>query len=490
LELETRDCGQSGAGQPLGHYGQLDLGSLAGSIHFVGIGGIGMSGIARLLIAQGVSVSGSDREANSITEQLARLGARISIGHRPENIDGAGAIVVSTAITESNPELVAARANGLPVWHRAQLLWHLSHSSKLIAVSGTHGKTTTTGMIAQVLLDGGLAPSVAIGGVFPKIGANAALGSGEFFVAEADESDGTHAHAESYIALITNIEADHLENFPGGIEQIRDNMVSFANSARQSVIICADDLGCRLIRSSISRPVLTYGLASASPDADYTYESLPGFAMKVSKSGTPLGELELKVPGEHNKLNALAAAVVGLELGLDFSEIARALFSFGGVGRRFEILGREREITVVDDYAHHPTEVVATLEAAVQYRRQSEAQASRVVIVFQPHQPRRLKDLWEEFCTCFQQADLVLLTDIYIARGKPIEGITSESFAQAVKHASVRYLSGPVSELPGQILSHLQPGDMVLTVGAGDITKVGPEILRLLRQGRCDGRDT
>ncbi len=494
LELEIRDCGQSISRQSLKDRARVDLSESTGSVHFVGIGGIGMSALAKLLLGQGIAVSGSDREANPITDELARLGARICFGHNAHNVEGAGAVVVSTAITGDNPEIVAAHTRGLPVWHRSDLLAWLSRHSTLVAVSGTHGKTTTTAMVAQVLLDCGLDPSIVIGGVFSRIGSNAQLGSGHYFVSEADESDGTHANAESHIALVTNIEADHLENYPGGIEQIRDNMVSFANLSSKSTVICQDDLGCRLIRPRITRPIITYGLQTTSPDADYTYESLPGFAMRVLKSGTPLGEIALKVPGEHNKLNCLAASIIGLELGLDFQAIAAALSSFAGVARRFQIIGQQQGITVIDDYAHHPTEIAATLKAAVEYSHQATMSAgvnvppARVVAVFQPHQPRRLKDLWDEFCRCFDYADLVLITDVYIARGKPIEGITSEHLVGAVKHANVRYIPGISSDLAGEIVKFLQPGDLVLTIGAGDITKVGPEILRLVPPGLNHGR--
>ncbi len=488
MELETTGFEQARHSGDVPVSAQIDLAKIAGSIHFVGIGGIGMSALARLLLAKGMSVSGSDRAENTTTVELAELGARISIEHVAANVDGAGAIVVSTAITQENPELLAARQRGLPVWHRSQLLAALSEPYKLIAVSGTHGKTTTTGMVSQVLLDGGLDPTVVVGGIFPRIGSNAILGAGEYFVAEADESDATHSSMHSYIALITNIEADHLENYPGGIEQIRDCMVSFANSSRGAVILCADDPGCRLIRPRLNGRVVTYGSAAVSSDADYTYESLSGFGMKIFQARKLLGSLSLHVPGEHNKLDALAAAATGLELGLSFTQVAAALESFSAVARRFQVLGQEAGVTVVDDYAHHPTEVAATLQGAVQYLDGKAGSQGRVVAVFQPHQPSRLRDLWQEFCGAFTQSDLVLLTDVYVARGKPIAGVDSESFAAAIKHENVQYLSGKTAELPEKIVAHIEPGDLVLTIGAGDITKVGWEILRLLKQGHGDGR--
>jgi UDP-N-acetylmuramate--alanine ligase len=488
LELNAAGFEQTQQSGKLSQSARIDLGKITGAVHFVGIGGIGMSALARLLLARGVPVSGSDRSESTTSVELADLGARITIGHQASNIDGAGAIVVSTAITQDNPEMVAARTKGLPVWHRSDLLKVLAKTSKLIAVSGTHGKTTTTGMVAQVLLDGALDPTVVVGGIFPRIGSNAFLGAGEYFVAEADESDGTHAGMQSHIALITNIEADHLENYPGGIEQIRDYMVSFANSSVWGTVLCADDPGCRQVRPRLKGRVITYGRSSVSPDADYTYESLPGFRMRIFQSGKPLGELSLHVPGEHNKQNALAAAVVGFELGLTWAQVSGALESFSAVARRFQLLGQENDILIVDDYAHHPTEVAATLEGARTYQSGERKSKGRVVAIFQPHQPARLRDLWDDFCQSFVRADLVLLTDVYVARGAAIEGINSERFASAIKHGNVRYLPGKTGELPAKIVEHLQPGDLVLTIGAGDITKVGWEILRLLKQGHVNGR--
>ncbi|MBI4532926.1 MAG: UDP-N-acetylmuramate--L-alanine ligase [Candidatus Melainabacteria bacterium] len=494
--METTNCGQSQQGPMLAQSVELDLQKITGSVHFIGIGGIGMSAIAKLLMAQGVAVSGSDREGGPAIQQLVAAGARIVLGHSAENLDGASAVVISTAIARDNPELLAARNRSLPIWHRSALLAYLSQSSKLIAVSGTHGKTTTTAMVAQVLLDLGLSPSVVVGGIFRRIGSNAYLGSGEYFVAEADESDGTHAHTASYMALVTNIESDHLEHYPRGIEQIRDNMVVFANNTKWGTIICQDDLGCRLIRPRIQGRVISYGNVLTSPDADYTYESLPGFSFKVSKAGITVGEVTLAVPGEHNKLNALAACVVAMELGLSFPQIANSLKAFQSVNRRFEIIGQRANILVVDDYAHHPTEVAATLKATHQYLANSPAQASnssskrRVVAVFQPHQPGRLRDLWDEFCGAFRLADVVLVTDIYIARGLAIEGITSERFASAIQHPCVHFIPGKSVELAKGILPYLQSGDIVLTIGAGDITKVGSEILSLLTQQASHGKDT
>lgn len=466
---------------------KVDLNTLSGSVHLIGIGGIGMSALARILLAKGMPVSGSDREETPITKELAKLGAQIKIGHKESNCDGAGLIIVSTAITESNPEYAQALKRSIPVWHRSQLLAYLSKGSKLIAVSGTHGKTTTTGIIAEVLLDAGLDPSIVVGGIFGRIKANGYKGGGDIFVAETDESDGTHSHVQSHIAVITNIEAEHLENYPGGLEQIRDNMVSFANGAQKSTVICLDDAGCRLVRPRLQGTVLTYG--SFGSNADFVYSEASDGAMKVFKGETELGTINLKVPGAHNKLNALCALVVGLEVGLTFAQIASGLEAFAGVNRRFQVIGQSEGVLVVDDYAHHPTEVQATLNAANQYKKTMNAngafKAKRVVAIFQPHQPGRLRDLWDEFCSSFELADLVLVTDIYVARGSAIEGITSEKFVSAMKHANAKHLGGPICELPSKVVPYLQPGDLVLTIGAGDITKLGLPLLdelKLLKQ--------
>ncbi len=465
---------------------ELKLETLAEPVHFIGIGGIGMSALARLLLREGKAVSGSDKQAGEITNELAELGAQIFIGHVAENVAQAGSLVISTAIVNENPELSAARNKNLPVYHRSQMLAALGAKSKVVAVTGTHGKTTTTGMVAQVLIDGGLDPSVVVGGIFERIGSNARFGQGGYFVAEADESDGTHAKLPSHLAIITNIEPDHLENYPGGMAQIEEAMLEFASHSDKKVIVCVDDKGCKNLLKRIAKPTVTYGRSDLAPEADYRYESLPGFGMRVFKGATLLGELTMKVPGEHNKQNALAAIVSGMELGMPFETAARSLENFGGVARRFQIKGEVEGTVVVDDYAHHPTEVIATLQAAQQYLIAQSAgkPKSRIVAVFQPHQPGRLRDLWQEFLKSFEGADLVLITDIYVARGGAIEGITTERFVSEMNHANVKHLAGKTIDLPAQIAGHLQPNDLVLTIGAGDITDVGSELIKCLKKSQ------
>jgi UDP-N-acetylmuramate--alanine ligase len=462
-----------------------DLSQVDGPIHLVGIGGIGMSALARLLLASNRSVSGSDKQASEITRELANLGATIHIGHQESNLAKAKALVVSTAITADNPELALALKNGLPVFHRSRVLAALAKGQKMIAVSGTHGKTTTTGMIAQVLIDCGLDPSVVIGGIFSHIKANAVAGKGEYFVAESDESDGTHASLDSEIAVLTNVEADHLENYPGGMEQIYKAMADFGNRARLATVICDDDSGCQAVLPHLKGKVISYGLQKSKSTASFKYESLKGFAMRVYKSDKVLGELELSVPGEHNKLNALAAIVVACELGLNFSDVCASLHEFKGVDRRFQFIGEAKGIMIIDDYAHHPTEIVATLKAArsfINERQRLGEPARRLVVAFQPHQPGRLRDFWDEFRQAFLDSDLLLVSDVYVARGGQIEGINSKRFAQEVQHSNCHYLSGPTADLAPAILKHLKGNDLVITVGAGDITTVGPNLIHLLKQ--------
>ncbi len=465
--------------------GNCELSGLTGPIHLMGIGGIGMSALARLLLDRGIAVKGSDKSESEITKQLTDLGAKIFVGHNISNIEGAAAVVVSTAITQDNPELAYAKANKIPVWHRSELLAALTVGKKVVAVSGTHGKTTTTGMIGQMLTDGKLDPSIVVGGIFTKIKANARAGKGSLFVTEADESDGTHVRLKSEIAVITNIESDHLENYPGGIEEIYKAMIAFGNNAKKAVVLCYDDAGCRQIIPKLRSKVITYGAAvptDKTDGADYQYESLPGFAFRVLKNGETLGEMVTSVPGEHNKLNALAAVAVGLELGLTFSQIADSLADFRGVDRRFQLIGTAKNVLIVDDYAHHPTEVVATLLAARQYiEANPKGGFKRVVAVFQPHQPGRLKDFWNEFCQCFAHADLVLIADVYIARGTAIPGVDSETLVKEIAHKNVKHLAGKTETLAQQIAPILEPGDLVLTIGAGDITGVGPQLLEILQ---------
>lgn len=449
-----------------------------------------MSALARLLLARGKKVSGSDKQASEITDELQQLGADIHIGHAVNNFVSAGCLVISTAIAGDNPELLKAKELNIPIVHRSEMLAELTRGKKLIGVSGTHGKTTTTGMIAQTLIDGALDPSIVVGGVFPKIKSNARHGDNDYFVAEIDESDGTQTIVQSYISVVTNIETDHLENYPGGLNDIVNAMRKFIDNTQKAVVLCADDARCLQLRDDIlassALQVVTYGLRKADNPCDYSFEPSGSFGMKVYHKDTLLGTIHMSVPGEHNKYNALATAVVALELGMDFKTIAESLKSFSGVNRRFQLLGEEKNILVVDDYAHHPTEVDATCKGAQQYiaenRIKPDGTKARLVILFQPHQPGRLKNHWDEFLKCFDDADSVFISDIYIARGKEIAGVTSEAFVKDLQHPNAQYISGSVSELASKVIPYLQPYDLIMTVGAGDITSVGPKILDLLKQ--------
>ncbi len=455
-----------------------------------------MSALARLALAAGKAVSGSDKADSPLLDELRQKGATIFLGHSAENVRDAALLVVSTAITSENPEAVEAAQRQIPIIHRSAMLAHLTRSKKLVGVSGTHGKTTTTGMIAQILIDGKLDPSVVVGGVFQKINANSRHGESDFFVAEIDESDGTQVGVDSYISVVTNIEGDHLENYPGGLPEIDLAMKKFVLNTTRATVICADDAGCRRLLEAISESVnnfsvITYGQGTEN-SADYTFESTGPFSIVMKKGSTVLGAVELAVPGEHNKYNALATTIIGLELGIDFDTIVKSLATFTGVNRRFQVLGEARGVIVIDDYAHHPTEVDATLKGAKEYLKLKATQRAlassgngagepgRLVALFQPHQPGRLQNHWDAFCNSFTDADLVLVTDIYVARGKGIEGVTSERFAREINHKNVHYIKGQIANLASEVIPFLQPNDILMTIGAGDITGVGPQIIELL----------
>ena len=459
------------------------LDNIQGTIHFAGIGGIGMSALARILLHRGYKVSGSDKHASAITDELKALGAHIFVGHNAENMHDAGALIISTAIVEGNPELDSARSKGLPVYHRSDLLNYLAKGEKLISVTGTHGNTTTTAMVGQVLMSCGFDPSIVVGGVFDHIGANSRNGAGGFFVAESDESDGTHVKAHSFASIITNIEPDHLENYPGGFQDILTSMVKFVQNTASFCVVCTDDSGVKKLLpmlKEVKTRLVSYGKYDAKAPADYSFETLSGFEMMIYKGAKQLGKVSLKVPGDHNKYNITAAIAVAMELSGDFKHAAAAAAQFGGVDRRFQIIGEV--ILVVDDYAHHPTEVAALLNAAREFVKNERGGKGRIVCVFQPHQPGRLKDLWQEFRVCFDQADVAYIGDIYIARGGKIPGIDTPTFVKEVTNNHTHYLPGTASEMAANLLPHLQKDDLVLTVGAGDITTVGPALVNLLKK--------
>ncbi len=449
------------------------------NIHFVGIGGIGMSGIAEVLLNLGYMISGSDLERSDITARLESLGARIFYGHRPSNLTAADVVVKSTAIGEDNPEVMEAHSRNVPVIPRAEMLAELLKLKYSIAVSGCHGKTTTTSIISTALAHGGLDPTMVIGGRLDSIGSNARLGEGGFIVAEADESDGSFLQLNPYIAVITNIDREHLDYYPG-IGEIKDAFLQFANSVPfyGAVILCNDCDNVRDILPRIKRRVVTYGVDDEADfrAADISFNGLTSrFALYHREE--LLGEIEMQVPGLFNVYNAMAAVAVGIELGMEFSTIQGGIHAYKGVHRRLEIKGQAGGVTVVDDYGHHPTEIKAVLAAA------KNVWEGRVIVVFQPHRYTRTKALFDEFLDSFDDASALILTDIYAASEKEIQGVHSMNLSRGIQdhgHGDVMYLSGF-----GEIVDHLcditQPGDVILTLGAGNVWKVGEDLLERLK---------
>ncbi|MDN5344237.1 MAG: UDP-N-acetylmuramate--alanine ligase [Clostridia bacterium] len=460
-----------------------DLGA-GGWTHFVGIGGVGMSGLAQLLLVQGYRVSGSDPKENRFTRQLETQGAVIYHEHKADNLaPGVQEVVISSAIPPDNPEVRAAQQRGLPVIRRGELLARLFNERRGIAVAGAHGKTTTSTLVALALQEGGLDPAAVIGGYVREFAGNTLLGRGPFLVAEADESDGSFLWLEPEIALLTNIEGDHLDHY-GSLERIVAAFTAFLDQVRPGgrAVLCGDDPRLAALACQSKRPVITYSLAG---EADYragdiTLHGLGGKA-RVYFHGSYLGELVLRVPGRHNILNALGAIAVGHQLGLDFPVMARALATFQGVGRRFEILWDDGCTRVIDDYAHHPTEVEATLAAA------SQVGARRVVAVFQPHRFTRTYHLHREFGSAFNQADVVVINDIYAAGEQPLNGVTARLILDEIKrngHPQVFYLP-TLEETLAFLKKSWAPGDLILTMGAGDVWQVGAGLARYLAENQA-----
>ncbi|MEW6448393.1 MAG: UDP-N-acetylmuramate--L-alanine ligase [Bacillota bacterium] len=449
------------------------------NVHFIGIGGVGMSGLAILLLSRGHQVTGSDLKTSAITERLQAKGARIYRGHAQEHLGEAELVVYSSAIQPENPEVMAARERGIPVIRRGELLAEVMRDYTGIAIAGAHGKTTTTAMVAAVLLAGGLDPTVLVGGEWPAIGGNFRLGGSRYFVTEADESDATFLLLSPEVAVVTNVENDHLDYY-GSVETLVEAFREFIsrNQPGRVAVLCYDDPQLREIIREIKTPFITYG---KSPEANYSLQdiSLKGAASAATLYylGEPLGRLELPIPGIHNLLNAACAVAVGCHFGVPFSKAAKALSSFHGVGRRFELLGKARGVCVVDDYAHHPTEIIATIRAARQLN------PKRILAVFQPHRYTRTAILYREFGKAFSGADVVAIGEIYSAGEKPIPGVTAELIRKAVaRHDGREVLRLPAEDGAVFLKGLIRPGDIVLTLGAGDIYKVGAELLRLLEE--------
>ncbi|MFV0361145.1 UDP-N-acetylmuramate--L-alanine ligase [Tropicimonas sp.] len=442
-----------------------------GPIHFVGIGGIGMSGIAEVLMTHGYSVQGSDLKASKITERLERLGARVFIGQRAENLDGAEVVVISSAIKPGNPELDEARRHGLPVVRRAEMLAELMRLKSNVAVAGTHGKTTTTTMVATLLDAGGIDPTVINGGIIHAYGSNARAGQGEWMVVEADESDGTFNRLPATIAIVTNIDPEHMEHW-GSIENLRQGFYDFvSNIPFYGLAVCCTDhpeVQALVGRITDSR-VMTFGCNAQADVRAVNLRSQGGvahFDIELHAEDAVIEECTLPMPGDHNVSNALAAVTVARHLGMKRDEIRAALADFGGVNRRFTRVGEVNGVTIIDDYGHHPVEIAAVLKAARQ------ASDGRVIAVHQPHRYSRLSNLFEEFCACFNEADVVAIAEVYAAGEDPIEGADRDALVAGLVRHGHRHARALLSEddLERLVREQTRPGDMVVCLGAGTIS--------------------
>jgi UDP-N-acetylmuramate--alanine ligase len=443
-------------------------------IHFVGIGGAGMSGIAEILLALKCQVTGSDLKVSEVTERLRGLGAKVFAGHDERQIEGADVLVTSTAVSPDNPEVLEARRRGIPIIPRIEMLAEIARLKHTIAVAGSHGKTTTTSLAALVLQAGNLDPTVVIGGRLHSTGTGARVGKGKYLVAEADESDGSFLKLSPTLAVITNIDDDHLDHWKT-MDALDTGFVDFANKIPfyGAVFMCADDPGVQRVRPRIQRPVVTYGF---SETADLRAEDIrftpAQVSFRVRRGKDMLGLVRWACPGRHNILNALAAIGVGLETGLLFGRIAESLSTFTGVGRRLELKGEAGGVTVVDDYGHHPTEIKATIEALRQRWPDR-----RVVALFQPHRYTRTKQLMEAFATAFTGVDQLFLLDIYPAGEKPLPGVTSDALADRLRAQSVLVERLLPTDDEHRLVPLIRANDVVLTLGAGDVWKWGEKLL-------------
>ena len=444
-------------------------------IHMVGIGGSGMCGIAEVLLDLGHRVTGSELKETATTARLATLGATIHIGHSASNVASPDVVVVSSAVSSENPEVIAARVKKIPVIPRAEMLAELMRLKYCITIAGAHGKTSTTSMTGLLLQDAGMDPTIVIGGRLQALGSHARSGESEFIVAEADESDRSFLKLFATIAVITNIDEEHLDHYTD-LEDIKRSFLLFANKVPfyGAVILCLDNEGNRSILPMIDRKVITYGF---SEEADF--RAVPVLAkenvseFQVFHHGVNLGNVKLNVPGSHNIVNSLAAIAVASQLGISFDTARDSLAHFRGADRRFQMKANANDILIIDDYAHHPSEIQATLNAARQGWNR------RIIAAFQPHRYTRLHHLMEDFSNCFDAADVLVLTDVYAAGEKPIPGVTIEKLASSMKHPNV-ILHKDLDSLPNKVLSLAKAGDMVLFLGAGTITSVADRAAKLL----------
>jgi UDP-N-acetylmuramate--alanine ligase len=452
-------------------------------IHFVGIGGIGMSGIAEVLLNLGYQVSGSDLRHSAVTTRLVKLGASISEGHSAENVAGVEVVIVSSAVARGNPEIVAAHQRHIPVIQRAEMLAELMRLKYGIAIAGMHGKTTTTSMVAAVLAAGGLDPTVVVGGRVDAMGSNARLGKSEYLVAEADESDRSFLKLSPILAVVTNIDREHMDCYRD-MQDVEETFLTFMDSVPfyGAVIACNDDDNLRRLLVGVERRIVTYGRREGSDFQILHLQCGPGNSgvglsqFEVAYRGRELGSFELRVPGEHNVSNATAAIAVGVGLDVPLEVIRLGLAEFNGVDRRFQVIGKADGVTVVDDYGHHPTEIRATLAAARQ------CGFARVHVIFQPHRYTRTQALLDDFATAFRDADSLMVLDIYAASEQPIPGVTGEVLADRITEiGGQEALYVPSFEEAAEFASRAaKPGDLVLTLGAGSIAQLGPQVLEQL----------
>lgn len=445
-------------------------------IHFIGLGGIGMSALARILQQAGYKISGSDLNKNHLMEYFKENGAEIYIGHSAININNSAMIIKSSAIKDNNPEYQKAKELKIPVIHRAELLNAImtGFGQKSIGVTGTHGKTTTTGMISTIFHCSGKNPGFAIGGEIPELKTNSAFGKGNYFISELDESDGTIVFYSPEISIITNLELEHADHYKNGFEQLLSTMEKFINQTPENakIIINKDDSGnISLMNKVKSNKYITFSLES--DQADYYGEItavVPDGNFKVYKKNIYLGNVKLGIPGKHNISNALAAIAASLEAGADFNEIINALARFSGMKKRFQTVGYANKARLIDDYAHHPTEIKATINTTRNIV--DNIGKGRVLAVFQPHRYTRLKKFWNEFLESFDKADIVYVCDVYSAEEFPVEGISSKEFTQELKHKNAYYIEGNIEQVAERLAKEIKADDIVLTMGAGNITKL------------------
>jgi UDP-N-acetylmuramate--alanine ligase len=459
-------------------------------IHFVGIGGSGMGGIAEVLLNLGYAVQGSDIKANPVTQRLAQLGARILLGHDADNIAGADAVVVSTAIRRDNPEVAAALDQRIPVVPRAEMLGELMRFRYAIAVAGTHGKTTTTSLVASLLAEGGEDPTFVIGGRLKSAGSNARLGAGRYLVAEADESDASFLHLQPMVAVVTNIDNDHLGTHGGDFQKLRHSFIEFLHNLPfwGLAILCIDDAEVRTLLQQVSRPVVTYGFA---PEADVraidVVRQQGRTSFRVLRKGHAPLDVTVNLPGLHNVLNSLAAIAVATDIAVPDAAIRSGLAGFQGIDRRLQQVGRlhllDGEITIIDDYGHHPTEIAATLDALRQAH-----EGRRIVLVFQPHRYTRTRDLLDDFARVLSTADALLVTQVYAAGETPIEGADGRAICRAVRsRGKVEPVFVPqVEEIATALAGVVKPGDVIAMMGAGSISNMAHELAPTLQHLLAD----